>query len=355
MKKIIHIDMDCFFAAVEMRDNPRYRHIPIAVGGDPKKRGVVSTANYIARQYGIHSAMPMAKAIKLCPHLKIIPHRMTAYKEASAQILRIFHRYTKNIECVSMDEAYLDVSECLLFKGSATLIAQHIRETIFKEVQLSASAGIAPLKFLAKIASDLNKPNGQYVIEPNKVNDFIGQLPLKKIPGVGKVTEQKLADLGLYTGSDIISYDLKKLLGQFGKFGRVLYERCHGIDDREIDQTRLRKSVGVEKTLAEDIIQWEDCVPLLYSLYDELEKRLARVRADFSISRQGVKFKFSDFQLTTQEHSWSLLDKSDLMHLAKTVWDERRKNRGVRLIGLHVTLMDPMVEKQLLLPLEEKA
>lgn len=350
MKKIIHIDMDCFFAAVEMRDNPRYRHIPIAVGGDPKKRGVVSTANYVARQYGIHSAMPMAKAVKLCPYLKIVPHRMSVYKEASAHIVRIFHRYTKHIESVSMDEAYLDVTDCPLFKGSATLIAEHIRQTIFSELQLTASAGIAPLKFLSKIASDLNKPNGQYVIGPEKVKAFIAQLPLKKIPGVGKVTEQKLVELGLHTGSDILKYDLKKLLEHFGKFGRVLYERCHGIDNRDIENSRLRKSVGVEKTLVKDIYDWIDCIPILESLYTELEKRLGRLRSDLSISRQGVKFKFSDFQLTTQEHIWSILDKQDLIELAQKVWQERRQGRGIRLIGLHVMLIDPILDRQLVLP-----
>lgn len=352
MKKIIHIDMDCFYAAVEMRDNPAYRNIPIAIGGDPLKRGVVATANYIARQYGIHSAMSMAQAVKLCPHLKIISGRYNVYKSISLQIHEIFKRYTNIIEGVSLDEAYLDVTHCQLFRGSATLIAENIRQTIFQELQLTASAGVAPLKFLAKIASDINKPNGQYVITPDKVHLFIQTLPLKKIPGVGKVTEQKLADLGLYNCADIINYDLSKLLDHFGKLGRILYERCNGIDNSEVNSDRLRKSVGVEKTLVTDIYQWSECLPLLEPLYDELLKRLTRVRSDLSISRQGVKFKFSDFQSTTQEHVWSKLDKEALIVQAKQIWDERRKERGVRLIGFHVNLIDPQLDKQLILPFE---
>lgn len=347
MRKIIHVDMDCFYAAVEMRDNPRYRHVPIAVGGDPKKRGVVATANYLARQFGVHSAMAMSQALKLCPNLKVVAGRFNVYKEVSMQIHQIFSRYTKLIEAVSLDEAYLDVTDCPLFHGSATLIAQDIRSSIFTELGLTASAGIAPLKFLAKIASDMKKPNGQYVITPEEVTAFITTLPLKKIPGVGKVTEKKLAELRLIYCKDVVQYDLSKLLSQFGKFGRVLYERCQGIDEREISNERQRKSVGVEKTLVHDIYDWNACLPLLDSLFEELKERLSRVRSDLSIARQGVKLKFDDFQLTTQEHIWAKLDKADLIKQAYHVWQERRNNRGVRLIGFHVTLMDPQLDKQL--------
>jgi DNA polymerase IV len=230
------------------------------------------------------------------------------------------------------------------------LIAQDIRQAIFKELELTASAGVAPLKFLAKIASDMNKPNGQYVITPDEVDSFIEQLPLKKIPGVGKVTEKKLADLGLFTCQDIVNYDVTKLFNHFGKFGRVLYERCQGIDEREVCNDRQRKSVGVERTLVDDIHHWEACLLQFDPLFEELEKRLSKVRSDLSIARQGVKFKFDDFQLTTQEHVWSKLDKADLIKQAHKVWLERRNGRGVRLIGFHVTLIDPQVEKQLIFP-----
>ncbi len=218
MRKIIHVDMDCFFAAVEMRDDPSLRDIPLAIGGSADRRGVISTANYPARRYGVHSAMSTAMALKLCPHLKLLPGRMAAYKEASQHIREIFARYTPLIEPLSLDEAYLDVTDCSQCNGSATLIAEQIRQTISDELNLTASAGIAPIKFLAKIASELNKPNGQYVITPAQVPAFLQQLPLSKIPGVGKVTAKRLEDVGLITCADVQQYDLVALLKRFGKF-----------------------------------------------------------------------------------------------------------------------------------------
>lgn len=353
MRKIIHVDMDCFFAAVEMRDDPSLRDIPLAIGGSADRRGVISTANYPARRYGVHSAMSTAMALKLCPHLKLLPGRMAAYKEASQHIREIFARYTPLIEPLSLDEAYLDVTDCIQCNGSATLIAQQIRQAISDELNLTASAGIAPIKFLAKIASELNKPNGQYVITPAQVPEFLQQLPLNKIPGVGKVTAKRLEEVGLITCADVQQYDLVALLKRFGKFGRVLWERCQGIDLREVSPERLRKSVGVERTLSEDIHDWEECETLIVDkLYPELEMRLRKVKPDLHIARQGVKLKFQDFQQTTQEHVWPVLNKDDLINVARQVWRERREGRGVRLVGLHVTLLDPQLERQLLLPWE---
>lgn len=351
MRKIIHIDMDCFYAAVEMRDDPRLRDIPIAIGGNRARRGVVSTANYPARRFGVRSAMSTAMALRLCPHLTLLPGRFDAYKEASAQIQRIFHRYTPLVEPLSLDEAYLDVTDSQDCQGSATLIAQHIRQAIKDELQLTASAGVAPIKFLAKIASEINKPDGQYVIAPENIADFLTTLQLEKIPGVGKVTAKKLETLGLVTCADVQQSELAVLLKKFGKFGRILWERCHGIDPREVITERLRKSLGVERTLETDIWQWEACLPILNSLYDELEKRLIKLRPDCHIARQGIKLKFSDFQLTTQEHNWPELNRDDLIELAKQSWESRRAGRGVRLIGLHVTLLHPQLERQLLLEL----
>jgi len=192
MRKIIHVDMDCFYAAVEMRDNPSLRDIPLAIGGSRTQRGVISTANYPARKYGVRSAMSTAMALKLCPHLTLLPGRFDAYKEASAHIREIFSRYTARIEPLSLDEAYLDVTDSPHCHGSATLMAREIRQIIADELNLTASAGVAPIKFLAKIASDLNKPNGQYVITPEEMPQFLLTLPLAKIPGVGKVTAKKL-------------------------------------------------------------------------------------------------------------------------------------------------------------------
>lgn len=343
--------MDCFYAAIEMRDDPSLRNVPIAVGGSADRRGVISTANYEARRYGVHSAMSTAVALRLCPHLKVVSGRMALYKETSLHIHKIFSRYTDLIEPLSWDEAYLDVSNSEHHHGSATLIAQEIRQQIFDELQLTASAGIAPIKFLAKIASDLNKPNGQYVITPQNMSEFVLSLPLKKIPGVGEVTAQKLLDMGLETCADVQQYDVVSLIKSMGKFGQVLWERCHGIDERAVNPERLRKSVGVERTLAEDIHHWEECLPLLDKLYEELELRLTKVKPDRRIARQGVKIKFNDFQQTTQEHVYPILDKQDLVLLAKQVWEHRRENRGVRLVGLHVTLQSPQLERQLLLAL----
>ncbi|MEM6160451.1 DNA polymerase IV [Erwinia sp. P6884] len=351
MRKIIHVDMDCFFAAVEMRDNPSLRNIPIAIGGSHLKRGVISTANYPARKFGVHSAMSTAMALKLCPHLKVIPGRFDAYKEASAHIREIFSRYTSLIEPLSLDEAYLDVSDSPHCQGSATLIAREIRQTIARELNLTASAGIAPIKFVAKIASDLNKPDGQYVITPAELSSFLLTLPLAKIPGVGKVTAKKLEEMGLQTCGDVQKTDLAALLKRFGKFGRVLWERCNGVDEREVITERLRKSLGVERTLSEDIHSWEACLEIIDYLYEELERRLIKIKPDRLIARQGVKLKFDDFQQTTQEHVWPELNKEDMIAVAKKTWDERRGSRGVRLVGLHVTLLNPQLERQLLLGL----
>ncbi|WP_395489534.1 DNA polymerase IV [Cedecea davisae] len=351
MRKIIHVDMDCFFAAVEMRDNPALREVPLAIGGSAQRRGVISTANYPARKFGVHSAMSTAMALKLCPHLTLLPGRFDAYKEASNHIREIFSRYTSLIEPLSLDEAYLDVTNSEHCQGSATLIAREIRQAISDELNLTASAGIAPVKFLAKIASDLNKPNGQYVITPEKIPAFLETLPLGKIPGVGKVTVARLEEIGLRTCADVQKADLALLLKRFGKFGRVLWERSQGIDEREISNERQRKSVGVERTLAEDIHEWQACEDIIERLYPELERRLAKERADLRIARQGVKLKFNDFQLTTQEHVWPELNKEDLIATARKAWEERRGGRGVRLVGLHVTLLDPQLERQLLLGL----
>lgn len=349
MRKIIHVDMDCFYAAIEMRDNPRLRDIPLAIGGSADRRGVISTANYPARRYGVRSAMATATALRLCPQLTLLSGRMEVYKAASRQIREIFARYTSLIEPLSLDEAYLDVTDSTLCNGSATLIADEIRQVIFDELNLTASAGVAPIKFLAKVASELNKPNGQYVIPPDKVDAFLLQLPLAKIPGVGKVTAQRLEKKGMLTCADVRNHELAELLKSFGKFGRVLWERCHGIDERPISPDRLRKSVGVEKTLAQDIHHWHQCESLIEQLYQELELRLKRVKPDLHIARQGVKLKFDDFRQTTQEHVWPVLNKQDLLTLAQQTWEERRDERGVRLVGLHVTLLDPQIERQLVL------
>ncbi|MDO6705261.1 DNA polymerase IV [Photobacterium sp. 1_MG-2023] len=345
-KKIIHVDMDCFFAAVEMRENPALRDVPIAIGGRSEQRGVISTCNYLARQFGVRSAMPTAQALKLCPNLVLVPGRMALYKEVSQQIRAIFQRYTALIEPLSLDEAYLDVTECTQMRGSATLIAEDIRRAIREELYLTASAGIAPVKFIAKIASDLNKPDGQYVVTPADVPEFVAKLPLEKIPGVGKVMIQKLHDIGLYVGSDVQAYDRRQLLQQFGKFGQSLWSRSHGIDDREVVVSRERKSVGVERTFSQNISDYAECWQVVERLYPELESRLKRVRPDLRIARQGIKVKFADFQQTTVEHIQPVLEKQQFAALLTEALT-RQKGREIRLIGLSVGLELGTQAKQL--------
>ncbi|TDF38657.1 DNA polymerase IV [Alteromonadaceae bacterium M269] len=344
--------MDCFYAAVEMRDNPELVDIPIAIGGSASRRGVISTCNYPARRFGVRSAMATAHALKLCPNLTLLPGRMELYSEISKQIRQIFKRYTDKIEPLSLDEAYLDVSDTELFNGSATLIAEDIRRAIYEETRLTASAGVAPIKFVSKIASDENKPNGLCVISPAKLDDFVKQLPLGKIPGVGKVTLQKLNNLGLFTCEDVRHYELEQLVNHFGKFGPVIWQRSHGIDERGLSVDRKRKSVGVERTLADDIYTENQCWIIIETLLPKLEERLKKSRADMRIQNLGIKLKFSDFQQTTIEHKWPKLDIAQFQLLLTQVL-KRREGRGIRLVGLHVTLPDDMQSRQLELPFEE--
>ncbi|USD64694.1 DNA polymerase IV [Vibrio sp. SCSIO 43136] len=347
MKKIIHIDMDCFYAAVEMRDNPKYRGIPLAVGGSEKQRGVISTCNYEARKYGVRSAMPTGQALKLCPHLTVIRGRMQVYKQVSKQIRAIFERYTQIIEPLSLDEAFLDVSECQLYQGSATYIAKAIRDDIERELNLTASAGVAPIKFLAKVASDLNKPNGQYVIPPEQMQNEIDKLDLSKIPGVGKVSLEKLNQAGLYTCLDIRQSDYRDLLTQFGRLGASLWKRSQGIDNRSVVTERERKSVGVERTFTHNIASFDECWQVIeHKLFPELEKRLEKASPSKAVIKQGIKVKFADFQLTTIEHAQPVLDLHDFKPLLHKVL-ERQKGREIRLLGLNVTLVPPEQQRQL--------
>lgn len=337
-RKIIHVDMDCFYAAVEMRDNPAYRNRPLAVGGHEKQRGVLSTCNYEARKFGVRSAMPTGQALKLCPGLLVVPGRMHVYKAVSQQIREIFSRYTSQIEPLSFDEAYLDVTDSTLCHGSATLIAQSIRDDIWRELNLTASAGVAPIKFLAKVASDLNKPNGQFVIPPEDVQNVIDSLPLEKIPGVGKVSLAKLNSAGFYVCEDIKKTNYRELLRKFGRQGASLWKRSHGIDNRGVVTERERKSVGVERTFSQNIVSYDECWQVIETrLFPELERRLEKARPDKAITKQGIKIKFADFQQTTIEHSQPQLE---LNHFRELLHDIllRQKGREIRLLGLSVML-----------------
>jgi DNA polymerase IV len=337
-RKIIHIDMDCFYAAVEMRDNPSLTDRPIAVGGAADRRGVISTCNYVARKYGVHSAMATAYAKRLCPDLLVIPGRMQHYQEISGQIREIFRRYTDIIEPLSLDEAYLDVSGSSLLHGSATLIAADIRATIKRELNLTASAGVAPNKFLAKICSDENKPDGQCVVTPDDVDSFVQELPLNKIPGVGKVTMSRLVAEGLATCADVREWGLEKMQTKFGQFGAHLFRRSCGIDTRELTTTWLRKRLSVEHTFAADIPSPELARSALDDLFQELTRRLRR-HDDRVIRNQLVKLKFTDFKTTTIERGSSALKKTLFEELLPMAW-ERGAGKGIRLLGIGVSFVD---------------
>lgn len=344
IKKIIHIDMDCFYAAVEMRDFPEYRDIPLAVGGDGP-RSVLCTCNYQARQFGVHSAMSAIKAKQLCPELTIVHGRMAVYKEVSDHIREIFSRYTNLIEPLSLDEAYLDVSDSTLFHGSATLIAEQIRADIFNELKLTASAGVAPNKFIAKIASDENKPNGQCVISPDKVSDFVDQLSLKKIPGIGPKTFQKLQSFGFSTCADVRASSIPNLTTIVGKFATSLYQKAHGIDNRSLEVSRQRKSLAIETTLAADLFFEIECLAVIETLYPKLLQRLEKVKGR-KIIRQGIKLKFADFNQTTVEQR-SINAEHNVFNELLTKAFERGKGRGIRLVGLTLGFAEPNLEEAL--------
>ncbi|MEJ6525025.1 MAG: DNA polymerase IV [OM182 bacterium] len=333
-RKIIHCDCDCFYASIEMRDNPALRGKPIAVGGSPERRGVVATCNYEAREFGIHSAMASATARRLCPDLIIIRTDMDKYRLASSQIHEIFQRYTDLIEPLSLDEAFLDVSDCDEFRGSATRIAEAIRNEVREVVGITISAGIAPNKFLAKIASDWNKPDGQFAVLPNDVDDFVAKLAVKKLHGVGKVTAEKMLRLNLRTCKDLENFGADALTEHFGSFGERLFELSRGIDNRPVSTDRIRKSVSVENTFDTDLPDLDSSLEAMLGLLPKLELRLKRLDNHYSIKKQFVKLKFHDFVTTTVE----MLSEDTNPENYRTLCEQgfARGERAVRLIGVGV-------------------
>ena len=335
-RKIIHCDCDCFYASIEMRDNPELVGKPIAVGGSPDRRGVVATCNYEAREFGIHSAMASATARRRCPELIFIRPDMEKYRRASEQIHRIFRRYTPIIEPLSLDEAYLDVSDCAQFQGSATRIAAAIRSEVREKVQITISAGIAPNKFLAKIASDWNKPDGQFLIRPEQVEDFVAGLSVSKLHGVGKVTAARMKQLGIETCSELRKLDSEQLRRHFGSFGERLKELSLGIDNRVVQTERIRKSVSVENTYATDLPSLASCLAELPDLLQRLEQRLAGIDKDYLVHKQFVKIKFRDFIQTTVEMLSASLDLDNYIKLCEDGFE--RGGKPVRLLGVGVRL-----------------
>ncbi len=301
MRKIIHIDMDAFYASVEQRDFPTFRGKPLVVGGPPTSRGVVATASYEARSYGIHSAMPCSRAVKLCPHALFVPPRFDVYKAVSAQIRTIFRRYTDLIEPLSLDEAYLDVTIDKQGIGSAMEIAQLIKDAIRQELQLTASAGVSINKFVAKIASDMDKPDGLTFIGPSRVEQFMERLPVEKFFGVGKVTAAKMRQLQLFTGSDLKRLAEADLVRLFGKSGRFYYRIVRGIDDREVQPNRELKSLAVEDTFSTDLGRVDVMEDELSKITEKLTGRLKN--RNLKGRTFTLKVRFADFRLITRSRS----------------------------------------------------
>lgn len=337
-RKIIHIDCDCFYAAVEMRDDPSLRDVPIAVGGQ-SGRGVVTTCNYRARAFGVRSAMPGGEARRLCPDLVMVPMDMPRYRDVSRQVMAIFREITDLVEPLSLDEAFLDVSEVEAFQGSATLIARHIREQVRQRIGITVSAGVAPNKFLAKIASDWNKPDGLFVITPEQVSGFVKVLPVEKLSGVGPVTAGKLHDRGLQTCGDLQQAGQVELVRLFGKQGLRLWEMAHGEDRRPVVVTRVAKSVSVERTFTRDLPDREACQQVLPSLVDDLQRRLERKGSRKPLHKLFIKIRYSDFSTHTLERvreagAGPLPEAGEfLLLLDELITDEQRP---VRLLGVGV-------------------
>lgn len=343
-RKIIHIDMDAFYASVEQRDHPELRGKPIAVG-HAEERGVVAAASYEARRFGVRSAMSSLKAKQLCPHLVFVPGRMAVYKEVSAQIHAIFHDYTDVIEPLSLDEAFLDVTHNKKGIPLAVDIAKEIKRRIREELNLVASAGISYNKFLAKVASDYRKPDGLCTIHPDQALEFIAGLPIEAFWGVGKVTAQKMHSVGIHKGKDLQQCTLEMLTRLFGKAGHLYYDFARGIDLRPVESERIRKSVGCEHTLDRDITKPSSVIIELYHVATELIERLKR--AGFRGNTLTLKIKFYDFKQITRSvtQEKELFQMADILPLAKQLLKEVDYSvRPIRLIGL--TVSNPKEERE---------
>jgi DNA polymerase-4 len=347
-RKIIHVDMDAFYASVEQRDNPAYRGQPIAVGGSPQGRGgVVAAASYEARVFGVRSAMPSKKALELCPHIIFVRPRFDAYKEVSEKIREIFSRHTDLIEPLSLDEAYLDVSEDKQSIGSAIKIAQKIKAAIKEELQLTASAGVSVNKFVAKIASDMNKPDGLTFIGPDAITEFMERLPVTKFFGVGKVTADKMKGLGLHTGADLKRLEEEELVKHFGKVGRFYYRIVRGIDERRVEPNRETKSLGAEDTFEVDLTAIEEMNTQLEKLAATVASRLEK----YQLKGRTItlKIKYSDFRVITRNQSFptpvgsydQLLDTAKKL-LAATEPEGKR----IRLLGISLSNFGEAVRPQ---------
>ena len=345
IRKIIHIDMDAFYASVEQMDNPDLKGKPIAVGGGGK-RGVVSAASYEARKFGVKSAMAGQLAAKLCPELIFVRPRFERYAEISKKIKKIFFDYTNLVEPLSLDEAYLDVTQNKKGNPSASLIAKEIRKRIFNEIGLTASAGISINKFIAKIASDYNKPNGQKTVNPEEVISFLEQLDIRKFYGVGKVTAEKMYKMGIFTGMDLKLKTLEYLNEHFGKSGRYYYYIVRGIHNSEVKPNRIRKSLAAERTFSENLSSEIFMLKKLEHISNEVSKRLNKSK--MSGKTITLKIKYSDFTLQTRSKTlrYFISDKSIILENTKDLLFQEKLKTSVRLLGISISNLNTETTKK---------
>ena len=338
-RAIIHLDMDCFYAAIEVRDQPSLRGKPVGVGGARDRRGVLTTCNYEARKFGVRSAMPTFMALQRCPSLIVLPTRFDVYRREAMTIRGILHRFTSLIEPLSLDEAYLDVTA---HPGAPGALAQVIRGIIFRKTKLTSSAGIGPNKLIAKIASEVNKPNGQLEVTTEQVPEFMEKLPVRKIWGIGEKTERKLEELGVKTCLELQRFSRAELVDLFGKFGLELYDLCRGLDDRPVEPDRPRKSLSTEETFSIDLTTLEQCEEQMAELFQELMADLAQKETTRTVTKIFVKLKFNDFTRTTAERAGLTPNLQDFRTLLAEAF--ARTGKPVRLIGVGVRFADPSPE-----------
>lgn len=356
-RKIIHIDMDAFYASVEIRENPSLKDKPVVIARHPKDtegRGVVTTANYIARQYGVHSAMSSAKAYELCPNAVFIPPNFELYRSTSKQIHDVFHEYTDLVQPISLDEAFLDVTENKKDIKSATHIAQKIQHKIFERTKLTCSAGVSYNKFIAKVASDYKKPSGITVIDPSQSHEFLMNLPIKKFFGVGKKTVERMHEMEIFTGKDLYQKSEYELAQAFGKMGHSLFRKVRGIDNSIVNPHRNRKSVGKETTFSNEIYEEDKIIQVLR----QLSKKVSDALQNYQLHGKTVviKVRYADFQTHTRRKTslQYVQNADDLFDLASELWTEEGDvEKGVRLLGITVTNVDSMLYENIPLPLWE--
>jgi DNA polymerase-4 len=351
LRKIIHVDMDAFYASVEQMDNPDLRGKPVAVGGN-EIRGVVSAASYEARKFGVRSALSGALAKKYCPNLIFVKPRFDRYKEISQKIRKIFHDYTDLVEPLSLDEAYLDVTHNKKGNPSASLIAQEIRLRILNEVGLTASAGISVNKFIAKVASDVNKPNGQKTVSPDEVIPFLEELPIRKFYGVGKVTAEKMYQLGIFTGLDLKSKPIEFLEKHFGKSGTYYFYVVRGIHNSEVKPNRITKSVAAEHTFDENLTSEIFMQERLETIAAELDRRLKKHK--IAGKTVTLKIKYSDFTQQTRSKTlpYFISDKSLLYDTVKELLFQERMKDSVRLLGISLSNLNTEIKKTIVVQLK---